>query len=228
MILLQADSSLTFGGIPITDWIQAVGALVAVIGAFWAFITLFLKDKDKQKQIDSLTSMALESRNQTEQLIEQSRHMERSNNLFAEQINILQKSYDLNKVNKKDIKERKEIENKIRKNDILPRFIRHGGHGSPEIANIPLMNMGDRAKIIGYEDIENFNTRCTVNNLKGQYFENKNILNLTIVPNEKVNNLNDIKYNLKMIFEDKDGNKYYQRIHGTGINMNIEIPEEIQ
>lgn len=41
-----------------TDKLQGIGAIISSLGAIVAFITLFLKDKDKQKQIDSLTIMS--------------------------------------------------------------------------------------------------------------------------------------------------------------------------
>lgn len=55
-----------YGGISITDWVQALGAFIAVIAGIYAFIKLFTRDKDKEKQIQSLTDIAKQSAMQTQ------------------------------------------------------------------------------------------------------------------------------------------------------------------
>jgi hypothetical protein len=40
------------------DYIVAIATMLAGIGTFGAFVFLFIRDKDKQKQIDSLTALA--------------------------------------------------------------------------------------------------------------------------------------------------------------------------
>lgn len=62
--------------LPVTDWIQALGAVIAIIAGIWGFIALFKKDKDKEKQIKSLIGLAEESKKQTAEMIKQSKSME--------------------------------------------------------------------------------------------------------------------------------------------------------
>ncbi len=57
-MILEMEPQYLFGGISITDWIQSLGALIGILAAIGAFISLFFKDKDKQKQIDSLALLA--------------------------------------------------------------------------------------------------------------------------------------------------------------------------
>ncbi len=50
---MNLDSTIFYPhGIQITDWVQALGALIAVIAGIFGFIKLFRKDKDKQIQIE--------------------------------------------------------------------------------------------------------------------------------------------------------------------------------
>lgn len=47
---------IIFENLPITDWVQAIGALIAIIAGIAGFVKLF--KIDQQKQIDSLIKMA--------------------------------------------------------------------------------------------------------------------------------------------------------------------------
>ncbi len=64
MMLLQVIEFLVLGS-SITDWIQALGAIIAIIAVIKGFSQLNKDSKDKQKQIDSLTTLAKESALQT-------------------------------------------------------------------------------------------------------------------------------------------------------------------
>lgn len=41
----------------ITDWIQAIGVLLALPSIVWGIINLFIKDKIREKQISALSKM---------------------------------------------------------------------------------------------------------------------------------------------------------------------------
>lgn len=55
----------------ITDWIQAIASIIAVIGAIAAFYNLFKKDKQKQMQIEKLTDIAISLDSQYQLLLTQ-------------------------------------------------------------------------------------------------------------------------------------------------------------
>lgn len=60
MIILQASST--------TDWIQAVGAIIAIVGVIWNFRQLIKDSKEKQSQIDKLGKLAKQSKKANELL----------------------------------------------------------------------------------------------------------------------------------------------------------------
>lgn len=53
MIILQVST--------ITDWIQAVAAIIAIVGVIISFCLLIKDNKDKQNQIDKLAELAIQS-----------------------------------------------------------------------------------------------------------------------------------------------------------------------
>lgn len=68
---LEISNGLQFGGISITDWMQGIGSVIAIIGAIVGFFVLYRDSKEKQSQIDTLTKIAEETEKQTSQLISQ-------------------------------------------------------------------------------------------------------------------------------------------------------------
>lgn len=54
-----------------TDWIQAIGMIIGFPAAMWGIISLFRKDKERQKEIDSLVSLARSQDKLIEKISEQ-------------------------------------------------------------------------------------------------------------------------------------------------------------
>jgi hypothetical protein len=54
-----------------TDWIQAIGILISIPAATWGIVNLFKKDKNRQKEIESLTSLAQSQAGMIEKISEQ-------------------------------------------------------------------------------------------------------------------------------------------------------------
>src|SRR5882762_6721081 len=109
-----ATGQFIYGGIPITDWIQAIGALIGVVGGVYAFFKLFSRDNDKEKQINGLIKMVEQTTMQTQQLSNQSGHMEESNRLFKEQIQVFKEGLLLQRSDQEQKEREKEIEKGIR------------------------------------------------------------------------------------------------------------------
>jgi hypothetical protein len=63
-----------------TDWIQAVGMILGFPAALWGMIMLFRKDKERQKEIDALASLATSQDKMIEKITERI-EIEKKNNL---------------------------------------------------------------------------------------------------------------------------------------------------
>lgn len=192
-------------GLPITDWIQAVGAVIAIIAGIWGFISLFKKDEDKQRQIDSLTKLAEESKNQTEQMINQIK-------LMREQTDLMKKSGD-----------REDLE---RKNTIKPNFV-YGGGGSESNGFIHrLRNDGkDKALVTDLVTIKNTNLdNIRLDSRLPNYINQGKEVGLVLlyrIPH------NQTDFQCEIHFEDLDHNKYKQLISSKMGGIIIGLPENV-
>ena len=192
-------------GLPITDWIQAVGAIIAIIAGIWGFISLFKKDEDKQRQIDSLTKLAEESKNQTKQMIEQIR-------LMREQTELMKKSGD-----------REDLE---RKNNIKPSFVYGGGSSESNGFIHRLRNDGkDKALvtelvIIKNTNLDNIRLDSGLPNYINQGKEVGLFLSYRIPHNQT-------DFQCEIHFEDLDHNKYKQLISSKNGGIIIRLPENV-
>lgn len=190
--------------LPITDWIQAVGAIIAIIAGIWGFISLFKKDEDKQRQIDSLTKLAEESKNQTQQMIEQIR-------LMREQTELMKKSGD-----------REDLE---RKNNIKPSFVYGGGQGDSNGFLHHLRNDGnDKALVTSLVPINSNIDHANLDSRLPIFINPGKQIDL-ILRYKIIHNQTDFKFELH--FEDVDHNKYKQIISSKSGGILISLPENI-
>ena len=214
MIILEINKNLEFGGISITDWIQAAGALIAIGAAIIGFIQLFRKSRDNQIQIDSLAQLAKQSENQSEQLASQVEQMIEGNKLQAEHISLLQKSLSIIESDSKLKEEEKRIEDKRRKFEIRPRIEKDGAAGGPESITYFFINKGGAVKFTGHEALKS--NSCT-NNV-GQLIDkeiktNKKFeIQFNALPGLKLVQCN---VSIKLFFMDVEENKYSQIIEGN-------------
>jgi uncharacterized protein YfcZ (UPF0381/DUF406 family) len=212
MIILQVGST--------TDWIQAVAAIIASIGAVVGYILLIKDGKEKQSQINVLTDLAKEAKEQTNHLASQVDQMNEGNKLQTEYVRLFQRNVEIN--------------DKKRKNEIKPYFVFNAMEHRDYGVNMILVLLGQPAKLIGSESIEDDNI---IPSLSDNYLDNKvikgNIVNLKIQDKTRAVNFDDYKLlKIKIVFEDTDSNKYFQIIEGTysgGIEIHepIEIPVQI-
>ena len=222
-----SSGQLFFGGISITDWIQALGALVAVFAGIYAFISLFRRDEDREKQIESLTEVAKQTTMQTQQLSAQSGHMEESNRLFREQIEILKERLILQKNDQEQKEKEKEIDKRIRKNDIKPLFYQENGHGTNSYIKIELKNKGGQAKLIRVDMIEGANLVKIDERIFNNVISKGENTTLTFRSLDESRNANNFEFMFDLIFENNDGDKYSQRFSCRGISTKIGQPIEM-
>jgi hypothetical protein len=223
MMLLSVSDSLQVVN-STTDWMQGWGAIVQAIGAIGAIVviiwgfTQFNKDsRDKQKQIDGLTTLAKESKEQTKHLLSQVDEMIKGNKLQTEYVRLFLRIV--------------EISDKKRKQEIKPCFDSLSMRQRENGFQIELRFIGQSATLLKTESIEDENL---IPSFIDKYIDNKvskgNLIHIQIFDNTK-NLTSDLlnKYlQIKIVFKDIDGNEYFQLIEGTySGRMNLHEPIEI-
>lgn len=221
--------------VTITDLIQTIGVGLGFPAALWGLVKLFVKDKDKAKQIKALTEIA-ESQNtslqkmdlqifelgkQTKQLEYQSTIFKEGNDLLREQINIQTSAF----INDKDHQEKLlAIETKKRKLEIRPSFILDRRSIAQNVITISVRNNGNRAYFQGIEEIETNDVQLTPQSKHTALIEPGKEREIGIkVTNSKLNS-NNVRYKFKLLFSDEDGNKYEQMLDCIGMNCGITFP----
>jgi len=186
---------ITFDNLSITDWIQAFGAVIAIIAAIIGFITLFQRDINKQKQIDSLVKLAEQSELQTKEMRE-------TNKTIVKQFNLLL------------------VAQKQRKSDIKPSF-----WIPPDISWQPanfsgafsIFNQGKSATIDsvvylkGNNVLFEFPVKFIGDNGSVEFYAKGQSDSTSII-------------NINIYFKDRDGNKYYQTFNSSQNGFKIEPP----
>lgn len=118
----------------ITDWIQALAALISIPAAIFAFFTFFQKDKDLQRQIANLDTISRQSIIQTK--------------ILADQVKILNEERDF------QIKQN-DLSLSHRKTEIEPKLIIEFDNYNGDIISANLINNGKSAKIIQIKEKKN-------------------------------------------------------------------------
>ena len=192
--------------------IEGIAAIIAILGGVAGFVTLFIKDRTKQRQIDELTKLAGEAEKQTFE-------MQRSNRIMQAQLDNQEKIM-LDDLEYKKRDEMRELSK--RREMIKPVLKKHGtSTGAGNHAHIGLKNFGGNAAEISYEN---------------------NLPTLSIsIPLKKIDHSDEFKlsisddtgdvrpkYDFNIIMTDIDGNQYKQRIHGQDLKCQIEDPELVK
>ena len=223
--------------VSITDIIQAAGILLGFPTAIWGIFKLFRKDKDKTEQLNSLRDIAVSQNSaigkMTEQITELSKQtaqfeyqsiiFKEANDLLKEQIKIQTNSL----LSDKDHKEKYlDLERKKRKSDIRPFFKRVTGLCNGKMFSVQLTNYGGRAYIEGIEEINTNNIFIHAQSKKEQVIDKDNTFGFYADSNNDRYMGNNVPYEVILLFHDEDNNKYKQKIEGTGLNAEIDVPEE--
>lgn len=199
-----------------TDWIQAICAILGVIGVIITAIKLFQKDKQREDQISEL-------RQQGAQLIEQNNLIRAANNDFRNYFDFIVESST--KSSEIQIKQHQFEENK-RKKDVQPH-IKAGGlgfQGETSTFGFSLTNYGETALnlIVSAENTDVATMTVSPTTLrKGERAD----ISATLTNNQAI-----INYTLGYIvsYIDYDGRKYRQKgvVSGPSRTVDIFEPEE--
>lgn len=195
----------------ITDWLQGIGAVIAIPAAIITFIKLLRKDKERVAQIKTLSDMMLESQKQTQEFEYQTLLMRESNDILKEQLTVIASSLKQDKDLKSNMLE---LEQRKRKSEIRPRFIFSGAmsQGSTGYHELKLKNIGGTAflkKIIFPDDTE---VRFSILFEEGKMIQQNEEI---CIQGQAIDNsvlISTIGYELNLLFLDADNNHYQQKI----------------
>lgn len=188
------------------------------VATFLAFIFLFRKDKDKQAQLDKLTSIANVLEGQTEV-------MRKQNDLISQQVDIFRNTSILKNQDDGALKRLREIEEQKLKLSVMPNLWLNGAGVKPYDGelNVDLNNKGETAFF--YEinlisgDILLHNNRTPFELEKGGH--------RYIFGKSKGQNINDCKYEIELKYRDSVRNEYISIIRGQGANVSRLETKEI-
>lgn len=194
------------------SWLEIVEA-AGVIGAFIAVAVslteLLKKDKDRQKQIDSLAALAEEAKAQTE-------IMEESNQTQTDFFVQITKLVASNEENAEIQRQEVEANKKQRKIAIKPRITPAGGTSSSKSGAFAFKNNGGRCKVVDCKRGDQIKVAIPgLEKLIGKYLE-PGVKN-EIVWRLKVRNTEPGAFdiNLGITLEDVDENRYLLTITGS-------------
>jgi hypothetical protein len=194
---------------------QIVGAL-ATVGAF---IKLFIKDKNKQKQLDKLTGII-------SSLTAQSDLMKQHNDLVSEQVNILKNTELLKKQDGDSTKRIIEIEEEKFKLSVKPYLWINGVsyNSTSNEMKVDINNKGETANLIDFKVVK---SNITLHNLSLPYELEKGSNRYIFGEYRDSGRFEKCEYEIDVIFQDKFGTKYYSKIKGKGTNAKINETNEI-
>jgi len=194
--------------------INSIGAL----GTFGAFLLLFRKDNDKQKQIAKLSNIAtiLDAQND---------NLKKQNDLTIQQIEIFRNTYILKHQDTASVDKLKEIEEKKLKLSIAPVLWLDGaGTRYTGELQIYINNKGERAILDDFNlisgDIELHSKSVPYDLEKGQgrYIFGKSLGNIPI---------GECEYEIEVLYHDMLNNKFSMLLKGKGAHVKIKSNNEI-
>lgn len=212
----------------ITDWIQAGAAFVGVPALLIGLYKLFVKDKEKQQQIDALVSLADAQQKSIEELTKQtgefkyhSSLMKESNEILTKWVEIQSEMFLHQKVSKED---EKEIEDRKRKQEIRPYFIFEGFSLSPGEFAILLLNKGGVAKNVQIG--QGNGPQIKIQGPRNMEYAKGTTLHVHCAVNIQPTETNSRKPNVSFSveFEDIDGNKYEQTVSNHQSSFEVGEP----
>jgi hypothetical protein len=188
--------------------INSIGALAT----FGAFLLLFRRDKDKQEQINRLTSIAtiLDAQNES---------LKKQNDLIAQQVDIFRNTSILNKQDNVSIAKLQEIEEKKLKLSVAPVLWLNGaGTKHTGELQIDLNNKGERAIL---DDFVLKSGEITLHSKSIPYDLEKGERRYIFGRANSNNPINECEYEIEILYHDSLKNNFNMTIVGKGAHVKI-------
>ncbi len=198
------------------DFLNLIFQIIAAFGSlatFGAFLMLFKKDKEKQKQIDKLTDIAtfLETQNET---------MRQQNELIAQQVDIFRNTNILKGQDENAINKLKEIEEKRLRLSVKPNLWLNGAGYKEHLGEliIDLNNKGEDARII---EFNNHSSDIILHSLHLPYDLDKGARRYIFGKQSSNKPIKECEYEIEVIYLDRLANRYSITIKGKGAQAKI-------
>lgn len=179
--------------------LKNIAILIGAFGGIAAFLTLIIKDQFKIKQIDKLSSIALnqedqitELRRSVEQLTLIAKYQNTFNGLYAKGLEIA--------------KGRQKLEQDLKKLELRPEF---GSNGATNLI-YRFKNVGEKAEILSVDILEGENAIFLSGIIKGDTIKKGQIFSIEIDRRIEIEKRANNKVCIN--FEDSIGTEYYQII----------------
>ncbi|GGI24022.1 hypothetical protein [Pedobacter mendelii] len=224
----------------ITDWISAIGTLLGIPAIIFGIFQLFRKDKNLEKQVNSLESLAKsqndvvnkmtdeiqELSRQTSEFQFQTEHMRDANDIAKKHLEIINEQFLQNKVTTENQVELQRLE---RLSKIKPHFTFSGGMSSPERFQVSLLNKGNTAKNIEIIQVDNELAKFNILE-KSKEIDNNKKLEITGYSDlsKTYFNSNQVPFDVELIYENEDGIKYKQKLTRQNQTYNLTNPELLE
>lgn len=199
-------------------WVEIAKAIGA-LATFGAFVVLFRKDKDKQKQIEELTKIA-------EQLEGQNSLIKKSNELLSQQLDVLSKEQSGELQSSEAQEKLIELEAKKIRLSAMPRIVTWGGQSRPQRheLQIRILNKGEFAEIKKYEVVSG-DLVIGTNSLPIALDKGDSIYFMTKATHGV--NTNIAKYEIDIYYTDGLDYEYKIRIKGEGVHSKVISTDEL-
>jgi flagellar biogenesis protein FliO len=215
---------VAYQNLPITDWVQAFGALIAIIAAVIGFVKLFKRDTDRQKQIESLIKLAEQSEIQANQSINMAEYLNQSNTLLSEQVNLLQEAISTWGKDADIAQKRLEHEEKAHKHVNLPRFEFKYCTGHAGEFNLKFINKGKICTLERLEILpEDKNSSIRLVTKENSSIDTGEIIEVRVISAHSINSP-EVSFNIFVL--DIENNRYVQHVHGNPMKPKIDFPVE--
>ena len=200
-----------------TDIVTAIAATIAIPGAIAGFILLFIKDNNKQKQLDRLTNIA-------DKIDVQNSIMQEGNKLLNDQVDILRRMQIGHNEPSEGAMKLYELEQLKLKLSLRPFLKWETGSSIANHYNIQIQNFGGKAKVTNLE-IDPNDIPLKHSPLPFFIEKNKSFVIYADPPVSKFGHHPD--YKLIFTYEDEIGTRYIQIAKGHGAGAQFGEPNEI-
>ncbi len=221
----------------ITDWISSIGTLIGIPTAAWGIIKLFRKNKEQERKLNSLESLATAQNEVVLKMGEQIEELSRQTSEFQYQTELMKEANEITRLsleiqNKNYLKsaeteaQKLELQKIERLSAIKPHFTFSGGSSNPSGFTVRLLNKGNTAKEISLKLIGNeFISFRQIDPTK-EFDKNEKLeINGNANPEKTYFNSNQVPFELELTFSDIDGNKYQQILSRKQNSYKVSNPE---